>query len=160
MSDLSRRTLADLVLCALTLGGAALLFVGAAELPPPRWEPLGSAALPRILGGLLVLFALIVAARALLRHRAGASPAPAPEGEPQADPVKGALVFAALVLYVFSLDVLRVPFVPATAAFVAAAGLAIGRRSLANAAIFAGLGLGLALTISLVLERMLYVRIG
>ena len=160
MDDKARRTLADLTLASLTVGGAAILFIGAMSLPPPRFEPLGSAALPRILGGLLVFFALIVAARALLRHRNDAPLAQPDKSGPRADPKRGALVFAALVAYVFALDVLRVPFVVATPVFVIATGTAIGGVSLRGLIAYAILGVFLAVFISTVLERLLYIRIG
>ena len=101
MRDATRQTIADIILAVLVAAGAALLFIGAAELPPPRFEPLGSAALPRILGTLLIFFAVILVIRALLRLRAGQASAAAPSG---ADPRRGALVFVALVLYVAALD--------------------------------------------------------
>ena len=44
MDDRKRRMVADLALAALTVAGAILLLVGAMDLPPPRFEPLGSAA--------------------------------------------------------------------------------------------------------------------
>lgn len=160
MDDKARKTLADLVLAGLTLAGAAVLFIGAQSLPPPRFEPLGSAALPRILGGLLVVFALIVATGALLRHRSSA-PLEQPEiVGPQPDPKRGALVLAALIAYVFALDVLRVPFIIATPLFVIATGSAISGIKWRNLIAFAVLGLVLAVFISTVLERFLYIRIG
>ncbi len=159
MNDRTRRTVADLALAALTLVGAGLLLVGAMDLPPPRFEPLGSAALPRILAGLLGLFALIVAARAIILHRSGAASPDAGAG-PRPDPMRGALVLGALILYVLALDVGRVPFLAATPVFVAAVGLSIGRRNWANLATFLLLGFVLAFFISLVLERFLFVRIG
>lgn len=158
MSELKRRCIADLCLAALVCTGAALLFIGAAKLPPPRFEPLGSAALPRILGALLVFFAALLALRAGLRLRGGRA---VPEaGDSGADPKRGFLVLAALVAYVFAMDVLRVPFIPATTVFVAAAGLAIGARSWANLGIFLALGLGLSFGISTILTRYLYITIG
>lgn len=160
VDDKARRTIADLILATLTLCGAAVLFVGAMALPPPRFEPLGSAALPRILGGLLVFFALIIAARALLRRRIETPAIPAETSGPRADPKRGALVFAALIAYVFALDVLRVPFVVATPVFVIATGTAIGGVSWRGLIAYAGLGLFLAVFISTVLERLLYIRIG
>ena len=159
MDDRTRRMVADLALAALTVAGAILLLIGAMDLPPPRFEPLGSAALPRILSGLLLVFAVIVAIRALLRHRSGTLERVTEEG-PKADPRRGALVLVALVAYVFALDVLRIPFLIATPVFVAATGLAIGARTWSNLAAFATLGLALAFSISLVLEKLLYVRIG
>lgn len=152
-----RQSMADLVLAGLIILGAILLFVGAAELPPPRWEPLGSAALPRILGALLIVFAAIIATSAALRWRRGSAVETPPS---EADPRRGVLVFGALVLYVAALDFGRAPFVPATVIFVAAVGLSIGQRNWRNAALFTALGLGLALAISTIFERFLYISIG
>ncbi len=160
MEDKARKTIADLVLAALTLGVAAILIIGAQSLPPPRFEPLGSAALPRILGGLLIVFALIIAAGVLIRHR---SSAPAPQQDtttPKVDPKRGALVFIALIAYVFAVDVLRVPFIAATPLFVIAAGVAISGVNRRGLIAFAALGLLLAVFISTVFERLLYIRIG
>ncbi|KUF10798.1 tripartite tricarboxylate transporter TctB family protein [Pseudoponticoccus marisrubri] len=157
MRDVIRQNIADIVLAALVAGGAALLFIGAADLPPPRFEPLGSAALPRILGALLIFFAVLLLIRAALRIRAGHRRDEAASG---ADPRRSALVFASLVLYVAALDFGRVPFVPATTVFVTLTGLAIGARTWINALVFAGLGLVLSLAISLILERFLYISIG
>jgi putative tricarboxylic transport membrane protein len=158
MTEATRRSIADLVLSLLVSAGAAILFIGAADLPPPRFEPLGSAALPRILGALLLLFAAIVTLRALLRLKRGWT-APATE-ESEADPRKGFAVLVALIAYVLALDVLRLPFVPVTTVFVAVVGLSIGARTWLNAVIFAGLGLGLSLAISTILSRFLYITIG
>jgi hypothetical protein len=65
----------------------------------------------------------------------------------------------ALIIYIFSLDVLQAPFVPVTTAFFMAAGLAIGERSIRNAAVFLGLGLILSTVISLTLSRFLYISL-
>lgn len=160
VDEKTRKTIADLTLAGLTLAGAAILFIGAQSLPPPRFEPLGSAALPRILGSLLVVFALIVAVTALVRHRSGATLIDEDTKGPRADPKRGALVFVALIGYVFALDVLRVPFIVATPLFVVATGTAISGVSLRGLTAFAVLGLVLAAFISTILERFLFIRIG
>lgn len=159
MDDKKRRMIADLVLAVLTLTGAAVLLLGAADLPPPRFEPLGSAALPRILAALIIIFSLIVALRALLQYRAHVAE-PAVNDGPTIDPRRGALVLAALIIYVLALDVFRIPFLVATPLFVVATGLSIGGRTWINLVAFAALGLVLAFGISLVLEQLLYIRIG
>ncbi|WP_226781445.1 tripartite tricarboxylate transporter TctB family protein [Oceaniglobus trochenteri] len=158
MTEATRRSIADLVLSLLVAGGAVILFIGAADLPPPRFEPLGSAALPRILGALLLLFAAILALRAGLRlHRGWVAPKAEVNG---ADPRKGFAVLLALILYVLALDVLRVPFVAATTVFVVVVGLSIGARNWRNLLVFAGLGLVLSLAISTILSRFLFITIG
>lgn len=158
MTATQRRLLADLSLCLMVSAGAAILLVGANELPPPRFEPLGSAALPRILGVLLLLFSAILAVRAVLRMRQGWEAPVEETGE--ADPRKGFAVLVALVLYVLALDAGRIPFVPATSVFVVVVGLSIGAKTLRNAMIFAGLGLFLSVSLSTALSRFLYISIG
>jgi putative tricarboxylic transport membrane protein len=156
------RHLGDLALAAFVIAGAVILFVGAADLPPPRFEPLGSAAMPRILGAIMVALALTVAARAVLRLRGATPPEapPLPGDARESDPWRGAVVLVALIAYVAALDFGRVPFVYATTAFVTVAGLAMGRVGLRSAAFFAALGLGVALTLGYVFETYLYIRIG
>ena len=158
MTEAKRRAFADLVLSLLVVAGAVVLFIGAAELPPPRFEPLGSAAAPRILGALLLMFASVLAIRAVLRLKNGWIAPPAQTSD--ADPRKGFLVLVALVVYVFALDILRAPFVPATTVFVMVVGLSIGTRTLQNVGIFAVLGLVLSFSISTILSRFLYITIG
>jgi putative tricarboxylic transport membrane protein len=153
MPDLNRRTIGDLTLCALVIAGSTILFVGAADLPPPRFEPMGSAAVPRILGAILIVLSLVVAVQALRAPRTGSEP-------PAAIPYRGTAVLIALVAYVAALDVLRVPFVIATPVFVVATGLAMSHLSLRNTLMFAALGLGVALLLDTVLSKFLYITIG
>lgn len=157
-----RAILGDLALASLVIAGAAVLFVGAADLPPPRFEPLGSAAMPRILGTIMIVLAALVAVRALSRLRAPAIAEAAPDtpGDRAYDPWRGAVVLVALIAYVAALDFGRIPFVYATTAFVAVAGLAMGRASPKSALIYAALGLVVALVLSYVFETYLYIRIG
>ena len=159
MNDKARQTIADLALAGLTLAGAATLIIGAQSLPPPRFEPLGSAALPRILGALLAVFALIIAANALLRLRTDAPLVQNETDGPKADPKRGALVFVALLVYVFALDVLSLPFIIATPLFVVAVGAAISGVTWRGLVAFAVLGVVLAVFISTILERLLFIRI-
>jgi putative tricarboxylic transport membrane protein len=159
MSDRLRSIIADLLLAIFAFLAAVILLIGASDLPPPRFEPLGSAALPRILAVVIIFFSLIIALRAYLKNKTSTSVSSF-SGETDVEPRRGALVLAALIIYVFALDVLRVPFLVATPVFVIAVGLSIGERSWTNALAFASLGLLLAFGISFVLEHLLYIRIG
>jgi len=178
-----RRPLVDLALALAVLAGATLLFVGAADLPPPRFEPMGSAALPRILGALLTMFATIIGVRAVWRLRTGAgetdeqaaasgaqSARTGDDGEsegtdesdapaPPPNAVRTLSVLAALVLYVVALDLLGWPFVPVTAAFVLALGTLLTERRVPTLCVFAVYGLGLAVTLHAVFTRFLYVSL-
>lgn len=152
MIRFSRRTLGDLALSGAVILGSVILFVGAAELPPPRFEPLGSAAAPRILGAILILLALIVAAQALLARE--------PSGQPSPLPWRGALVLGALLVFVAVLDFGRAPFVPAATLFVMTTGVIMSRPTLRNALIFAVLGLVVSGLLAWILGTFLFITIG
>ena len=134
-----------------------ILFIGAADLPPPRFEPMGSAAMPKILATIMILLALVIGARAV--SKLGITPDHT-RAEPLAPVWRSAFVFAALVIYVAALDFGRVPFVVATTGFVAAAGLIIGKFSPKAAALFAGLGLCVSTLIYFVFTHFLFIQIG
>lgn len=157
MTNKKAKAIADLALLAVIGVGVVVLFVGASSLPPPRFEPLGSAAMPRILGVILVCLGIPVAFAAI-RDLISES-----DNEPRADiklPFTGIAVFLALVAYVAALDFAQLPFVPATAVFVALVGIAIDSVSLRVLAIYGGLGLVLSSILSYVFSNFLYVQIG
>lgn len=155
----------DTALALFALGGAALLAFGSIGLPPPRFEPLGSAAMPRILAGLIALFALIIMAGAWM-GKARPVPEEASRGEPEPDdavaapPLRSLVAFGLLVSYVAALDWGRTPFVPATVVFVVAMGAVLAPRSWRTLAAFAVFGLVLALLIDAVFTRFLFVDLG
>lgn len=151
------RAIADLALLAVIGVGVVVLFVGASTLPPPRFEPLGSAAMPRILGVVLTCLSLPVAYTALRDLMSKT------DGEIKTEiklPFTGVTVFLGLVAYVAALDFAHVPFIPATTVFVALVGIAIDNVSLRVIAIYGGLGLVLASILSYVFSNFLYVQIG
>lgn len=142
----------DAALAGFALVVAALLLVGSAGLPPPRFEPLGSAALPRILAGLLILFAGIILVGAWRRRET-----PDAEGEAPPSALRGLGAFGALVLYVAALDRLGVPFVPATVAFVTGMGALLAGLRWRSLLAFLAFGVVLALLIDAVFTRFLHV---
>ena len=163
MREAKARATGDLLLAAFSSVGAVLLFVGASSLPPPRFEPLGSAAMPRILGTLLILFSLIIAARALLalmRDRA----LPQDTAEPAQRPANGTLVsvltFVALVAFVLALDVFRVPFWLATTGFLGCIGLVLSRFDWKAALVYAALGAALGAGLAWLFQNFLYISLG
>lgn len=150
------RAVGDLALLAAVMIGVVVLFVGASTLPPPRFEPLGSAAMPRILGACLVILGLPVAfaaIRDLIKEDPGA------EMQSLKLPFAGVSVFIALIIYVAALDFGQLPFVPVTTVFVAAVAMAIDRFSLRGLAIYGGLGLVLASALSYIFSNFLYVQL-
>lgn len=157
----------DLALVLAVLAGAGLLFVGASSLPAPRFEPMGSAALPRILGGLLIFFVLLIAIKAVaqLRQMARSTSVDRENAEQLAEVDKAGLlragtVFSALVCYVLALDVMQWPFIVVTPVFVAIVGSALSTRRLRSFGLFGVFGIVLALAIYAVMTRFLYVDLG
>ncbi|ASJ72011.1 tripartite tricarboxylate transporter TctB family protein [Granulosicoccus antarcticus] len=166
----------DLALVLAVLTGAGLLFVGASTLPPPRFEPMGSAALPRILGGLLIFFALIIAVKAIRQLRytsqnndCDSSATDTPPGKPSgvdaeespfSGQLRGLCIFATLITYVFALDILQWPFIPVTAAFVTIVGTVLSHQRRQASWKFALFGLLLGAALYMVMTRFLYVDLG
>lgn len=168
----------DLALVLAVLAGAGLLFLGASTLPPPRFEPMGSAALPRILGGLLVFFAMIIAVKAVLQlrhnpdrnskkssatdaiHEKLSNTKPEAEESSLAGPLRGASIFTTLIAYIVALDILQWSFIPVTAIFVTIVGTALSHQRRQAVWKFALYGLLLAAALYLVMTRFLYVDLG
>lgn len=159
----NRQMGADLTLSALVAIGAAVLLYGAAFLPPPRFDPLGSAALPRALAILMLVFSAIISVRAVMRPKAIAEESEVVRNEePDAlqSPMRGILIFVALIAYVAALDFARAPFVPATTAMMTVSGLVLHRAHWRTGLLFAGIGLGLSLGLSYIFNHFLYVDLG
>ena len=162
MTPITRRAAGDLLLAALCIAGAALLLAGAASLPPPRFEPLGSAAMPRALAVVLIVLSLLMAGRSLLTlRRPGPTPddddLPQPEGTRQG---RSVLTFLVLVAYVAALDLGRVPFWIATMVFLAAIGLILTGGNLRAGAVYAVLGAALGAALAWAFQNFLYISLG
>ncbi len=153
----------DVYLAIASLCLAGLLFYGAMGLPAPRFEPMGSAALPRILGGLIVLLALLLLFNVWRKLRAaGVSPS---ESETSPDTLGSAKIRplgvpACLVAYVGTLDFLQAPFVPSTIVLVVALGMLLSKPSLRTAIIFTLFGAALSISINLIFTHFLHVDLG
>jgi putative tricarboxylic transport membrane protein len=173
----------DLALAALSLAGAAAILIAAAELPPPRWEPLGSAAVPRMLAGLMILFGgwigIGAAKRLLAERRAARGRSPSPRsplagseeaggasgaGDAAAERrralLRGAALLGAVGLFVLALDRFDAPFPWAATAFMVAAAAIVEQptpRRLIAAALW---GAALSWALFLAFTRFFYVNLG
>lgn len=157
-ATLKVQAIGDLALAVCVIAGASILFIGASSLPPPRFEPLGSAAMPRILGSILIAFALMISLRAVLTLT---KPSPKRISEVGIQlPYRGIIVFALLVAYIAALDFVRVPFVVATTLFVMCAGMTMHHVSARSALVHGALGLFLSLSLDYIFSTYLFVRIG
>lgn len=133
---------ADCAGAAAVFAVGALLIAGTQGLPAPVFEPIGSAAFPRWVGGALIALALAIAAAAFLRP-GGAGPAA--RARKRGD--LATLTVAVTVLYGLALDLTAIGFRAATVVFtfVLIMALAGGRRkAIVPAGLFA-LAFGIAL---------------
>lgn len=129
MTETSERApLVDICFALAMLVFAGVVWWGTADLPPPRYEPIGSAALPRALAAIMAVLSLIVLARALARQRApGADRTAAVSAPFSPRPLLAIAAFLVLVLYVLAMDQRFLGFIPASIiAFTIIGGLLAG----------------------------------
>ena len=151
----------DLALCAAVALGAALLLIGAAKLPPPRFDPLGSAALPRALAAIMLFFAAWIAMAAVLTlTRGSGSAAPETPAANRVAPWRGVMVFAALLAFIAALDVFRMHLIPATTVFMGVVGFVVAGPTWRTALYYGVFGLALSSVLTWVMSNFLYVKFG
>lgn len=161
MTRTRKAAFGDLALCAAVAVGAAALLIGAAKLPPPRFDPLGSAALPRALAAIMLFFAAWIAVSAVLALlRRGRPVEQAPTTGTEVNPWRGVFVFAALIAFIAALDVFRVHLIPAATVFMAVIGLVVSGPTWRTALIYGLFGLGLSSVLTWVMSNFLYVKFG
>lgn len=145
----------DLAFAAAVIAAAALVWIGTADLPPPRYEPIGSAALPRAIALIMALLALVVATKALRGGRGGrgtgAERAPATA-------IARAVVLAAVVfLFVAVMDARLVGFRPAAIVFLTATCVILGGFGWRRLAAFAVFSAVLTIGLHAVFTRFFYI---
>jgi putative tricarboxylic transport membrane protein len=110
------RPLADIVFAAVVILFAGIVWWGTLDLPPPRYEPMGSAALPQALAAIMAVLALFVGARGVLAFAkaSGTRPAPAPfRKRPALAVATLAILVAYLLLFEFRLTGFITASIPA-----------------------------------------------
>jgi putative tricarboxylic transport membrane protein len=161
MTRTRKAAFGDLALCAAVAIAAALLLIGAAKLPPPRFDPLGSAALPRALAAIMLFFAAwiaIAAVQTLMRGSGTVVQDPKPADE--VNPWRGVIVFAALMAFIAALDVFRVHLIPAATVFMAVIGFVVAGPTWRTALMYGAFGLVLSGALTWVMSNFLYVKFG
>ena len=145
----------DLALCAFILAVAALLLVGASSLPPPRYDPLGSAAFPRALGVLLIVLALPIAAGAVRRLTRCSASLPFPYDGGAL--LRGGALFLLLIVFIAAMAWFDVTFWIAGTIFVAVAGALIGGFGRKQIAVSTIIGLVLCAGLAIMFSRYFHV---
>lgn len=107
------RPLADIAFAAAVIAFSGVVYWGTLELPPPRYEPMGSAALPRGLAVLMAAMALLVAARGF-RNLARNLTVPAEILPFRKRPELAVACVVILLVYLTALDQRVLGFIPAS----------------------------------------------
>lgn len=142
----------DLSFALAVVMAAALIWYGTADLPPPRYEPVGSAALPRAIASIMALLAILVAVRAV---RSGA---PAPSSKHHTHDVLRATALAALlVALVAVMDARLVGFRPAAAVFLFGACVLLGGLSARKLGGYIAFAVILSVGLHAVFTRLFYI---
>lgn len=141
----------DLVFALAVILAAAVVWFGTADLPPPRYEPVGSAALPRAIASLMSLLSIFVAVRAV---RAGGQ---ARGGEQTGGLLRIAALAGLLVIFVAVMDARIVGFRPAAAAFLFVSCAILGGLSLSRLAGYTVFSAILSLGLHAVFTRLFYI---
>lgn len=133
MSDQAPR-LGDAIFGVVMLAVAVVVFATAWQLPPSLFDPLGPAAFPLLVSGLMAGLALILLGRLALGLATGRSATSIIQGmgdDPghRKRPLLAAGLYALTVLYVVALAYARIGFLLPTAVYIGVLGYALSGRS-------------------------------
>ncbi|MCB1395782.1 MAG: tripartite tricarboxylate transporter TctB family protein [Rhodobacter sp.] len=147
----------DIVVPLVAVGLAALLALGAAQLPPARFEPMGPAGLPYgVALALLMLSVLDVVSTLLKRRRSRAVPVAAPQSAPHAVG-RTLLGLAVIVAYLLILQSGWVGFVTASAVFLTLLGAVLSNRLRGEIFVLVAVAFAVSMGTGLLLTRVLVV---
>ncbi len=126
----------DIILSLVIIAFSIVIYIDTLDLPPPKYEPMGAAALPQILAGLLIIFSLFILIKAIVKRQPAATPAEknSARGDrgdvstfletdtPPQSFTKAAIVFFLTCIYVYVMSAKLSGFMPATMIYIFVAG--------------------------------------
>lgn len=151
----------ELALALALIGFSGTIFVGAADLPAPRFEPLGSAAVPRMLAGLMAFLSAIWVIRLLpaLRQAHPATAAPRDPEAPWQHPRLAVAVLIAVFAFVAVMDFGLASFKVAGIGFVILCGFLLTHRDLRKLPWIAGYAVVLVMACDFAFTRFFYINL-
>jgi len=159
MDQEERHPLVDVAFALAVILFSAIVYWGTLGLPPPRYEPIGSAALPRGLAVVMTLLSLIVLVRAALRWRQtrdlGRSGDEAVEHRQR--PLLAIAVFLVIAAYVAAMDMRLVGFIPGSIVAFILIGAMLTQFDMRRLPWMAGFVIILVVVIQLVFQRFFYI---
>lgn len=151
----------DIFLAIVVLGFSALIYVRASSLPPPLFDPLGSAAIPKLVAGILAFLSLAIIGAAVLRNLGEADEAISPsDAEVAPPPLRPGVAFASILIivaYVGSMALGILGFRVATILFVIALGGVMSRFQVRTMIILTVTALIIGIGFAWLFSEILYV---
>lgn len=156
---------ADLILAAAVWGLAAIAFYGAALLPPPLFDPLGSAAVPKFVAVTIALLAAAIVVRRLMTagpivEEGLAPPAAADDNTAVSAPLRPGIALASIAIIVAYVGVMAfglLGFREATVPFVIALGGAMSRFRRSTMIVLVPLSFVIAIGLAWLFSGALYI---
>lgn len=158
----------DIILSLVIIIFSVVIYINTLDLPPPKYEPMGAAALPQILAALLIIFSIFIFIKAIIRKKpAGASTDKTTElGDVSTfqesvtsarSYIKAAIVFALTCVYVFVMSTKLSGFMPATMVYIFVAGTIMKPKNLVSKAKMAAFAIVFALATFYIFTGLFYI---
>lgn len=153
----------ELALALALIGFSGVIFVGASGLPEPRFEPLGSAAVPRMLAGLMAFLSAIWVVRILSALRdipaVPQQPVARDPETPKPHPGLAVAVLASVFAFVAVMDFGLASFKVAGIGFVILCGFLMTHRDLRKLPWIVGYAVVLVLACDFAFTRLFYINL-
>ncbi len=130
----------DFSICAALFALGGLILWGAKDIPPPFFDPLGSAALPKVCAYLIIAFSLVIAARAFLRLKSETKVASS-DDDFKPEPWLAVAVVLLASLYTLSMNLGWLGFRSGTVLFIFSLGAVLSRFDKTTMIVSGGLAL-------------------
>lgn len=126
---------ADILLAIGMIIFSAIFYISSLDLPPPRYEPLGSAALPQGLAFIMTFLSVILIVRALL-HLKTFKKLEDEVTDVTPRPLLSAIIFGLTLVFIALLDFEILSFIPAGILYLTSIGYFLTHRNLKRLPLF------------------------
>lgn len=158
----------DIILSLVIIIFSIVIYFNTLDLPPPKYEPMGAAALPQILAGLLIIFSIFIFIKAIIKKKPAA-----PQAKKTAEFgdvstfretenslrsfTKAGIVFFITCIYVFVMSTKLSGFMVATMTYIFVAGSIMKPGTLISKVKMAAFAIVFALTTFYIFTGFFYI---
>lgn len=157
--------LIDITLSLVVIVFSIVIYINTLDLPPPKYEPMGAAALPRALAVLLAIFSLFIMIKAFFKRRSAVGPAPATQQQGdggaadtyQRGYLKAAVVFVLTCIYVALMSSKLTGFMLTTTVYMFLAGITMKETNIAGKVKMGVFAIAFSLSTFFIFTRFFYI---